>query len=63
MDKRLYWSVIERGKSPSIKAQGSGLGIQSILTSLRGMGYITGTVNRPDQGFDYEALTPLAQGD
>ncbi|MFH1033995.1 MAG: hypothetical protein V1806_05760 [Pseudomonadota bacterium] len=60
MDERLYWSVIERGKAPSTKAQGSGLGIQSILNSLRGMGCIVGAVNRPGQGFGYEALIPLA---
>jgi hypothetical protein len=61
MDERLYWSVIERGKAPTTKAHGSGLGIQSILTSLRGMGCIVGAINRPGQGFGYEALIPLAQ--
>jgi hypothetical protein len=61
MDQRLYWSVIERGKAPTTKAHGSGLGIQSILNSLRGMGCIVGAVNRPGRGFGYEALIPLAQ--
>ncbi len=61
MDQRLYWSVIERGKAPTTKAHGSGLGIQSILTSLRGMGCIVGAINRPGQGFGYEALIPLAR--
>lgn len=63
MDDRLYWSVIERGKAPTTKAEGSGLGIQSILSTLRGMGCIVGAVNRPGAGFGYEALIPLAKGE
>lgn len=60
MDDKLYQSVIEHSKAPTTKAQGSGLGIHSILKSLRDMGCIVGAVNRPGAGFGYEVLIPLA---
>jgi hypothetical protein len=63
MDDALYQGILERSRGRTTKAHGSGLGIQSILKSLRDMNCIVGAVNLPGEGFGYEALIPLAQTD
>ncbi len=60
MDDALYQGILERSRAKTSKAHGSGLGVQSILSSLRDMNCIVGAVNLPGQGFGYEVIVPLA---
>jgi hypothetical protein len=62
MDEALYQGILERGRAKTTKALGSGLGIQSILKTLRDMDCIVGAVNLPGQGLGYDVVIPLAQG-
>lgn len=54
MDPMLYESVMRRGACMTTKENGSGLGVASVLSTFRDMGYVIDPVNRPAIGFGYE---------